>query len=172
MKYKQILKFPQYYVCDDGFVYKDMGQNRGLMKLKGSKTQRGYKQIVLHDGLNKERYLVHRLVAEYFIDNPDHKPYVDHIDTDVSNNAASNLRWVTAKENQNNVITHQHMIAAQRESAAIPLKFKKEGITIEFDNQFIAEQYFKTTADTIMLRARTNKPLFGFTIQYNDNNRI
>lgn len=40
-----------------------------------------------------------------FIDNPENKPQVDHIDTIRSNNEVSNLRWVASRENANNPIT-------------------------------------------------------------------
>jgi hypothetical protein len=56
----------------------------------------GYMRVAL--GRNKYRY-VHRLVAVAFVSNQEGKPFVDHIDGDRTNNAASNLRWVTAQEN-------------------------------------------------------------------------
>lgn len=46
----------------------------------------------LEDGLAvHECQLVHRLVATYFCDNTEHKPEVNHIDGNKSNNKASNL---------------------------------------------------------------------------------
>lgn len=42
---------------------------------------------------------VHRAVAMAFIDNPDKKPMVNHIDGCKLKNNASNLEWVTCSEN-------------------------------------------------------------------------
>ena len=65
----------------------------------------GYLQVVLYeDGLAKKSYLVHRLVACAFIDNPDDKQCVDHKNNDRTNNNISNLRFATTKENSQNRI--------------------------------------------------------------------
>lgn len=43
--------------------------------------------------------LIHRLVAEAFIPNPNNYPMINHIDCDPSNNQIDNLEWCTAKHN-------------------------------------------------------------------------
>ena len=47
----------------------------------------------------KKYYLVHRLVAQTFIDNPYNLPQVNHIDGDKSNNGIDNLEWCTREDN-------------------------------------------------------------------------
>lgn len=49
--------------------------------------------------------LLHRLLAEAFIPNPENKPTVDHIDRNTSNNVLSNLRWATHLEQHYNMST-------------------------------------------------------------------
>ena len=59
----------------------------------------GYKIVGLRYQRKRENRYVHRLVAEHFIDNPDDKKYINHIDYDTSNNCVENLEWCTQKEN-------------------------------------------------------------------------
>ena len=59
----------------------------------------GYRYIGLQRGRHIKQAVVHRLVAEAFIDNPLNKKEVNHIDGNKTNNDVSNLEWVTRSEN-------------------------------------------------------------------------
>lgn len=55
----------------------------------------GYKGI----RFRHKSFLVHRLVASAFIDNPERKAQVNHKDENKLNNRADNLEWLTKYEN-------------------------------------------------------------------------
>lgn len=72
----------------------------------------GYYIIQLSDQTKKKKrqgFLIHRLVAEAFIKNPNNYPHVDHIDTNPTNNCVENLRWVTPKMNMENELTRKSL---------------------------------------------------------------
>jgi hypothetical protein len=65
----------------------------------GGIDNKGYYSIILSkDGKNK-RMAIHRLIALHFIDNPEDKCCINHIDGNRVNNSLSNLEWVTLTEN-------------------------------------------------------------------------
>lgn len=64
----------------------------------GSLHKTGYRSVQV----NGKEYLVHRLVAETFLDNPLNLPQVDHKDRNPQNNVSSNLRFCTRSGNQQN----------------------------------------------------------------------
>lgn len=87
--------FHNYAVTKNGLVW-SMYSNKFLSnkKLLGE-----YKAVTLCNNGIREEHLVHRLIAEAFIPNPENKPCVNHKDGDKMNNAVGNLEWVTHKEN-------------------------------------------------------------------------
>ena len=73
--------------------------------LQASKVGKGYLQVCLSLDSKLKHYLVHRLVAEAFIKNPQNKPCVGHCDCNPVNNNVRNLYWCTYNENNNHIIT-------------------------------------------------------------------
>lgn len=70
----------------------------GEMKLSYNPVT-GYIYVTLRKDNRGSSKLVHRLVAEAFIPNPDNLEQVDHISNDRTDNRKCNLRWVTRKFN-------------------------------------------------------------------------
>lgn len=86
----------QYAITEDGQVW-----SYKTNKFMKSNLARGYLKIKLSNGAIRKDYYIHRLVAEAYVPNPQDKPQVNHKDENKLNNNASNLEWVTAKENTN-----------------------------------------------------------------------
>ena len=93
--FKEVKNFPNYKISNEGIVY-----SMSFKKiLKQQMNADGYKVISLANNKNKKTFLVHRLVAEHFIEKIDGKDLVNHIDSNKINNHVDNLEWVTNSEN-------------------------------------------------------------------------
>ena len=89
------IKDYDYYIYDNGDVL-NINTNKIL---KGSIGEHGYKYYRLSQNNNKKMFYAHRLVAEYFIPNPDNLPMVNHLDGDKLNNNMDNLEWSSCSDN-------------------------------------------------------------------------
>lgn len=69
-------------------------KNKPIM-LKQKLTHEGYFRVCI----NRTTKLAHRIIAEAFIPNPDNKPFVNHKDSDRTNNSVDNLEWCSSSEN-------------------------------------------------------------------------
>lgn len=94
--WKPINGFPKYQVSNQGRI-KNIESGRIFT---GTKDAFGYIHVRLINPQGKYTLRkIHRLVAEAFLPNPEHKPIIDHLDGNKTNNTLENLRWVTYSEN-------------------------------------------------------------------------
>lgn len=91
----------RYKVSNYGNVRSENWKNTGVAKnLFLKKHNRGYLQVELMDKGKAKTYLVHRIVAQAFIPNPNNLPQVNHINEDKTDNRVENLEWCTQRENE------------------------------------------------------------------------
>lgn len=100
--WKDIDGYPNYQVSNMGNV-KSLNYNKtGVERiLKITKDKNGYLSVHLCKEGKVKYYLIHRLVASTFLDNPNNLPQVNHIDEDKTNNSVENLEFCTAEYNSN-----------------------------------------------------------------------
>lgn len=96
--WKQINGYLDYEVSDLGNV-RSLKCNR-VKILKKCLNQAGYHKVNLHNFKKQKVVLVHKLVAEMFLNYTPIKGFViDHLDDDKLNNALTNLKIVTHRKN-------------------------------------------------------------------------
>lgn len=98
-----------FIVFEDGRIFK---------KLDPPVSSSGYKFV----RVGKKSYPLHRVIASTFIPNPENKPQVNHIDGNKTNNAVSNLEWVTNQENMRHAIETGLRKPKPRSIRFVPLK--------------------------------------------------
>ena len=85
-----------YSITKDGEVFSHL-KNR--FKSKTLNKYNGYEYVTLKKkGRKTETKSIHRLVALAYVENPNGKKEVDHIDCDKTNNNYSNLQWASRSE--------------------------------------------------------------------------
>lgn len=161
--WKTIEGFENYEVSNLGNV-RNIKKNRQLKKQLNR-----YYHVSLYDSSKKiSKKLIHRLVAEAFIPNPDNLPVVNHLDENKLNNSVENLEWSTIK---NNVIysskPHPDDDRYKQASKKI-LQYSLDGIFIkEWKSVSEASNYLGITVSSISccLRNKT-KTSGGFQWKY------
>ena len=105
--WKIIENFPNYEISNLGkikrisrvLVRKNFPYTLPEKIMKFYNKYSGYSMVKLWNNKESKSFLVHRLVAKAFIDNPRNLEYVNHIDENKLNNNVFNLEWVTSREN-------------------------------------------------------------------------
>lgn len=115
-----------YEVSDTGLIRRVDSQR----ELKLTENQEGYYSVHFSNKDKRKRLRVSRLVAEAFLDNPDNKKEVDHIDTNIQNNNVSNLRWVTRYENMHNPRTEAKCLTIHKNNKYYDKGYRENILTL------------------------------------------
>lgn len=106
---------------------------KGTRILKPAITKNGYLNVVLCINQHKEHRLVHRLVAEAFISNPNNYLTVNHKDENKLNNCVDNLEWMSVEDN--NRYSNSKMLTKEQ-VLQIPNLIEKGYTQLEIANHF------------------------------------
>ena len=105
IEYKQIEEAPDYWIGNNGKVISKRVKNKEKEVKQHQNPKTGYMQVALctdekKNGLYGRRTLYpHRLVCQYFVDNPNDLNTVNHKDLNKTNNHSFNLEWVDQQTN-------------------------------------------------------------------------
>lgn len=142
-EWRTIKDYPNYEVSDDGQV-KSLKQRKIL---KPFTNKGGHLRTTLTNDKTSRKFLVHRLVAEAFIPNPDNLPVVRHLNDNPNDNRIENLAWGTQKDNvQDSIKNGTHNFSNEIEMEKILRKSRKPVIAIKnntcqrFDSQHEASR--------------------------------
>ena len=104
-KWNEIKGFEgNYSVSSEGRVRSNgllKGRNSKVRILKTELSSKGYLRVGLTKDGKQKKYLVHRLVAIAFLDNPNNLPDVNHKNECKTDNRLINLEWMSRKDNMN-----------------------------------------------------------------------
>ena len=126
---------------DKNIIWKEYSENNKYLvsntgEVKNKKTgrsmmggkQNGYRTVNMR-GLNR---LIHRMVAQTYLPNPDNKSFVNHKDTNILNNHLENLEWVTPKENMNTEETIKNLKKGKNSKIILQIEIETGNIINKF----------------------------------------
>jgi hypothetical protein len=141
---KIIQDFPTYAITSDGLI-RDLRTGN----LHNGHSVYGYRAINLVNPIIKKTFLIHRLVALHFIENPNNYKEIDHINRKPEDNRVENLRWcddydqVANRGDFKNNKLNEKYICKEKESYRVQITRHKE---------HLIKKRFKTLEEAIKFR--------------------
>ena len=154
----------QYKVSSLGRVkrvpHERVGRRGKPYKLNGEKLltqqviRKGYLRVSLGVKWEHSFFLVHRLVAEAFIPNPNNYPQVNHKNSNKQDNCVENLEWCTNEYNYH----YGDRIKSFTKSYGVPIaQYTVDGVFIKsFEYATLAAREIGGNVSNILVAAREN----------------
>lgn len=166
--WKDIKNFDNYQVSNFGrvkrkscaIVYKNGNLCHYKEKLLKQDIVKGYMRVTLSQSNIQKRFLVHRLVAEYFIIKVEGKNCVNHLNGIKTDNNLYNLEWCTYSENEK----HSHRILNKIPSCSKMVVNTQNGIFYNNITEAAKSMGLKVTTLSANLSGKTkcNKTYFRY----------
>lgn len=166
--WKPIKSFEDYYevsnlgnvrsktrITNDGKVIKGQSLSISISR---------YSTVQLYKCNKATNYMVHRLVAQAFVPNPNNLKEVNHIDGNRLNNNADNLEWCTSRQN----MLHSVKAGLRQKSYRRPVKCIETQEV--FPSLSAAGRFVHTDATRITESIQTHSCCKGYTFLYVDMN--
>jgi len=144
MEEKIILEFPTYAVTSTGFI-RDLRTGN----LHNGHCRQGYRIKTLTNPSCSKSLLIHRLVAQAFIENPNNYPEVDHINRNPADNRVENLRWANDFINAQNKGDFKNNTSGYKHITCEDNYFR---VVIARNKQILIRKRFQTLEDAIKCR--------------------
>ena len=122
----------EYTITSKGEVFGAYGQ-----PIKIRPNADGYASFTAGKKGMRTRVMVHRLVAELFLPNPNNLSDVDHLDSDRMNPSVDNLEWVSHEENIRRAYERGH-----HEGRAVGENNNRSRLNKDIVNQIRMEYWF------------------------------
>jgi hypothetical protein len=156
----------QYMIFPNGNV---MNVNSGKI-LKPQLHTKGYLQVQLSVKCKPIKKFIHRLLANYFIDNPNNLPTINHKDGNKLNNSLSNLEWCSYSYNNKHAYDNNLTTSRAKKIEMLSInnkKLKTFNSTVEAE-QFLQKNGFlkahNTNISSVALGKR--KTAYGYKWRY------
>lgn len=137
----------------------EQGYKNEYRYIEPTNNGKGYLRFNLHKNHIQKTVYVHRLVAEYFVENPNGYTEINHKDENKSNNVAMNLEWCGRKYNCN------YGTRNERCGNRKPIRCKETGVIYESAEYAAKILNASKTALSNCLNGRS-KTCAGYTWEY------
>jgi hypothetical protein len=154
--FKFIKGYEKYMISDKGRVF----SIKSHRFLKPRINTKGYYYVSLSSNKIVKNFTIYRVIGLHFLENPENKEYIDHINNNRLDNRLENLRFVSSSENSMN-----RKISNKNTSGVKGISFYKKynnkyRVQIWFNNKSKHIGYFNSLDEATTARRQKANELF------------